>query len=315
MLQKLGNYLLSSNTHASTVALILAALSFWGIPTAFLALIILGLVALVKGPRAGLIVLAWAILPALCMLYLHQWAFLDGIAVLRSILVLALALLLRSKNSWHLVLEVSVGIGLLIVFGFHLFVPDVAHWWAESLKTYLANMDLHQALNMTQEQVQGLLSQALPYMTGLLVTGTLIGVFLLLIMARWWQKLVQYSERSLGQEFSAIRMMPWDAGVILVAVIGCLLAQNLALDCLPILLFPFVVTGLSVVHYGANRKKSESLLGGMNLTKTLKVILLILYVGLIFVPWVLVGILALVGLIDSGFNIRQYVFDRKRVKA
>lgn len=316
MLRKFGNYLLSSDTRASSIALILATLPFFGIPTGFLALVILGLVTLVKGPRSGLVVLAWVILPPLCQLYLHQWAFIDAITLMRCVLVLVLAAVFRARTSWRLVLEVEVLVGLLMVLGFHIFIGDLRAWWTTLLNTYFDKIELNQQLGLAQAQFQQFVEQVIPYATGFVVMGALIGVFVLVILARWWQKSLSFSDIAFAPEFAAIRISLADTGVIGVAMLAWLLTKNaLLLDCMPVLLFPTMIVGLSILHYAANRKKSKTLIGGNGLNMAMKVVLFVTYMGLILVPWIFASALALLGMVDSGFNVRKTVFDRKRVKA
>ena len=320
MLRKFGNYLLSTDARASGAALLFSTLGYFGIPTGFLNLVILAMVALIKGPRSGLVVLAWAILPSLCMLYLHEWAFFDMASALRCALILGLALLFRATSSWRTVLEFETLLGLLSVLGFHLVVGDSSQWWSKILGSYFEKLGLAQQLNLNAEQLQQFVQQITPYATGLVVVGVLLGVFILLLLARWWQKSLVFSAFSFGPEFAAIRMSPWTGAVILFAVLGWLfLAQanwvNCLADCLPVLLFPFVVAGLSILQYGADRKKPKKLWGGEILGTVLKVLIVIAYIGLIFVPWIVALVLALIGLVDSVFSIRQNLFDRKRVRA
>lgn len=311
--RKFGSYLLVKDSHASAAALIFAFLPFFGIPTGFMAAAILALVVLVKELRSSLMVLAWAALPTLCLLYLHQWASLDLLSLSRFILILCFALLLKLKKSWRLLLEVQALLGLVVVSAFHWLIPNLNQWWTQLLTGYVQQLESNSHLALTQDQWQSFIKQALPIMTGSIVTGALAGLTVLLVLASWWKAQI-FKPGSFGKEFRSIRMSLLDAGVLLVAVVGCLLHWRGLMDALPVLIFPFMVAGLSLLHYGANRKKPKKLMGKLFLNKVMFFVLAASYLGLLFVPWAAALILALLGFIDSGYSIRQQVFD-KRVRA
>lgn len=313
--RRFGNYLLAKDMHASAAALIFGVLAFFGIPTGFMSVVILALVTLAKGARPGLMVLAWAALPALCLLYINHWDSLDLLSLSRFVLIWGFALLLRSKASWQRLLELEMLLGAAGVIIFHLFVPKVAEWWVSLLTGYFDKLELNHALKLTPDQLKQFIAQVAPYATGSVAVGILLGVLLLLVMARFWQQSLILTKGSFGAEFCSIRLSHWDAGVLFAAVLGCLLQKTMALDLLPVVIFPFVVGGISLLHYGINRKKPETLMGGALVNKVLIFVLAACYIGLLFVPWAAALLLAFLGLVDSGYNIRKQIFDRKKVRA
>ncbi len=308
MLRKIGHFLLANNRNASAVALLLALLPFLGLPGGFFATIVLGLVTLVKGWRSGLIVLAWVALPSLCMLYLHHLAGLD-LFLVRCVLLWALAVILNQRLSWHWVLESEALVGVGVVLAFHMLLANLPQWWTKLLSTYFKQFEDQAFWNLSADQVQHFIQQIVPMATGLTTVVGLALVFLQLLLARGWQSAL-FSPGSLRKEFSAIRLSLIDSGVIVLAVVAWALHVEMALDLLPVLLFPCVVAGFSVLHYGANA--GGRVPGKRGLTQVLRFVLPVAYVGLLFLPWLLALLLALLSVIDSGFNLRGFFDMRAR---
>ena len=120
------------------------------------------------------------------------------------------------------------------------------------------------------------------------------GVLFELMIARWWQTYLVNSGE-FGKEFIAIRVERFFALEMVVLLVLMLINIKIATDIFPIVLLPFCVAGLSIVHFYARQKKS------------LIYFLVVIYVGLIFVPVVIVSILSLLAFIDTWRHFRRSV--------
>src|SRR3989338_1978895 len=98
-MKKLGKYLLTDNRRAAVTALLCAVVPLIG---GILAAVIVGLITLRKGYKAGLLVL-------------HRFDYnLFDMLLLRCVLVWMFAVMLRRTHSWALTLELFVFLGALV---------------------------------------------------------------------------------------------------------------------------------------------------------------------------------------------------------
>ena len=292
MIARLGKYLLAKEAHAVFVAFICALLPLFYFPTGFLAVIIIGLVTLQKGPKAGFYILAWTALPSIALFFLHRAGVFD-LLLLRFVLIWMLASLLYHYHSWSLLLEIIALVGVVLILLLHLFVSNVDAWWVEKLTAYMQGVvsNTHWKLSVSPSEFATRLA---PIATG--VTGFCFTMSLLidLIVSRWWQAIL-VCPGEFGKEFIQIR-----TGYVAVVFATLLLVLVLfkvpvAMDAFPLALFPFFVAGLSLLHFWASKKKS------------LIYFLILIYVGLFLLPALIVSILALIALIDTRRDFRKKV--------
>ena len=76
-MKKLGEFLLAKDSHAIVIAFLCALLPIFYIPTGFIAVIIVGLVTLQKGPKSGFWLLTWIALPSIALLVLREIGLFD----------------------------------------------------------------------------------------------------------------------------------------------------------------------------------------------------------------------------------------------
>lgn len=292
-MRKLGELLLARSGYAAFAALVFSLLPFIGVPFGFLASIIVGFVTLCRGPRTGLFVLVWVALPALALLYLHRFGRLDTLA-LDSALIWFLAYVLRRLGSWRWVFEIGAFIGVLLIVGLHIAFPDIQSWWLKHLTKYLQEVHSVTSWHLTATQTSALIKEFVPIASGAMVLLGLFWTWLMLMMARWWQTAIFYPGR-LREEFISIRNRYAMGVVVVLGLIGYLLKQPIAMDIFPVLLFPMMMGGLSFLHYITVIKKGFVIL------------IVLMYLGLLFLPLVVVVLLALVGFFDTWINFRKFL--------
>lgn len=293
-MRQFGKYLLANPLHALLIALFCALLPFVLIPGGFIAAIVIGLVTLCKGARIGFIILLGVALPVIA-LNLWKIGSLFDLLLIHCGLVWLLASVLRATGSWRLVLEIMTIIGIMVVIGFHWVLPDVSMWWIDLLKKHAANLRAFSGGQITEDKLIATLGKTVSIITGCVSDIVLLGVFTQLLVARWWQA-AMFRPGALAKEFFEIRNSPWIAIVLAATVFAALLDQDLALDLLPILIMPFLIEGLSLLHQWARIKKE------------IVYLLIAAYIGLIFLPLLLITILALAGYIDSWYDLRKRFF-------
>jgi len=251
--RKIGEFLLANNRNAAIVAFLCTLLPLIKLPGGFLASVIVAFVTLCRGARSGLLVLVWVALPAISLLYLHRFGVFD-ILLLRCVLVWVFAIVLRRYGSWRLVLELAVLLGFVVIAGLHLFIPDIHGWWMNHLSGYVKDVSKVTSWKLSAVETQQLIARLVPIATGVTAFVVLFGTWLLLFLARWWQSAL-FRVGELKKEFIQIRMSRGLAVILLVGVIGIWMKVALLVDFFPLLLLPFMIAGLSILHFLASIKK------------------------------------------------------------
>ena len=292
MMKKIGEFLLAKEMNAIVVAFLAALLPVFSVPTGFIATIIVALVTLQKGPKSGFWVLSWVALPAVSMLFLHRLGMID-VLFFRSLAIWIFASLFYRLRNWSRLLELVAVVCALLIALLHIIKPDIEQWWVTQLTTYIQHVIAasHWRIAVTPSEFAQRLA---PMITGVAAFFFASGVLFELMIARWWQTYLVNSGE-FGKEFIAIRVERFFALEMVVLLVLMLINIKIATDIFPIVLLPFCVAGLSIVHFYARQKKS------------LIYFLVVIYVGLIFVPVVIVSILSLLAFIDTWRHFRRSV--------
>lgn len=292
-MRKIGEWLLAQDRNAALVAFLAALSPLLYLPGGLVAAIIVGLVTLHRGVRSGLIVLAWVALPAISLLFLHRVGVFDVLLV-RCVLVWILASVLRSHRSWRLVLEVAVVIGVVGVIGVHLFVNDVSAWWLKILSDKMDVSTIAANWKVAENEITRYMQRIAPIATGLAGFVILFGTIVELLIARWWQA-AMFNPGGLRKEFVNIHMSRAASIVVVLAMLGGLLHAAIIIDLFPLLLLPFMLAGLSLMHLMLGMKKG------------LLIPVILVYTGLVFATFYMVLLLALLGFVDSWWDFRKRI--------
>lgn len=293
-MRKVGELLLASNRNAAIAAFLCTLMPLIKLPGGFFAAIIVALVTLQKGFKAGLIILAWVALPAVSLLFLHRWGVFDVLLVRCLLVWLFAGILGSSAGSWRLILEISALLGFFMVVGLHLFIPDLKAWWSQQLTHYFREMGIASAWKLTPEKMNLLINKVAPIATGIVYVVVMMGSLLQLLLARWWQAFL-FNPGGLRREFIQIRIGRLLALVAMVVLGGVFLKIDFLMDYTPVMLLPFMVSGLSLLHLF------------VTLNKSLVFPLILVYIGLLFLPVLVVLLLALAGYVDSWVNLRKKI--------
>jgi hypothetical protein len=285
--RKLGQHLLANPVHAMGLAILCVLIPVIG---GFLAAMVVGFVTLCRGYKTGLLVLAGVALPVLVIAIWKQIFLLDMVLV-RCALVWLLAGVLGQTVSWRLVLEIMTILGVCAVLAFHLLLSDPAEWIASR---YQLALNAILGGQISADQISEFVAQIKQIGTGLFIASPLLGAFCQLLAARWWQAAI-FHPGGLAKEFVEIRAGLVIAAIFTVTAIGALCRVSVAIDCLPVVILPLAINGLSLLHKWvlSNRK--------------IIYLLIIVYIGFVFLPVavVLVSVLALAGYVDSWYDLRK----------
>ncbi len=293
MLLRFGLYLTSKRQNAIWVALVCALLPFLQLPTLWISQVILALVTLHKGPKEGLWVLMWVALPGLALFLDGDPTLLLGVVVLRAVNIWWMAWILRHTASVTKTVLVAALVGILAVATVHVVIGDVSGWWSQELISYWQNLIDTFNIQTSPEQAKQSLGYVVQFATGALVVTLLLLDLAIVILARGWQAKL-FNPGGLHRELRQLRIHPLVSLVWLLCLGAGLAGSALALDVLPVVTLPFLLSGLSLIH---NKLDSH---------EKIKVPALItLYLGLIvFLPYVTI-VIALLGFIDSWCDFRK----------
>lgn len=255
----------------------------------------LALYTLYTGSQSGLLVLtaAAAVLIGVSLLVIHQ--ALPGVVMLVYWLPVWLAaMILRNLRDLAWAVMALTGVLSLVVIMVFLFLGDPEAWWSAQLQPLADLVSRHPDLGVGADQMQQLIEQMPRVMTGLIAAGLLFACLVSLLLGRWWQSQLVHPG-GLRQEFHAFRLQRQLALAGVALVIVASLQQggfsSLALQLLLVLMVPFLLSGLAVIHaVFAGRGIHRGWLIG-------------LYVLMTLLPQVLMMVVAL-GALDPWLDLR-----------
>ncbi len=293
-MRKLGEYFLANPHYAAMAALVCTTLPLVSIPGGFIAALLVGFVTLCRGFKTGLIVLIGAAVPVIIITVWKPFLLYD-LVFIRCALIWLLAGIFRITLSWRLILEILTILGIAVILGFHLTLADTAAWWSPKaemmIKTVLSSQ-------FSDERIQQMIQQIAPIATGLFCAITILGAWVQLLLARWWQAVV-FHPGGLTKEFIEIRAGWLLAAVFTLTLVAAMFGLDFAVDLLPVVILPLGIDGLCILHKW------------MRYNSKIIYLLAAVYIGLIILPVIVAGILALLGYIDTVYDLRKRYFTHQ----
>lgn len=285
-------------SHAMGAAFVLSLLPLG----ASISILITALVTLRKGAFEG----SWVLVATLAP-YLLGYAVTPAISqivlaatitvVVIDILTWLLAVILRERPQWGLVIEIAAFIGLVLIVLIHGIFPELQNWWVAQLTAYLnktATLLGSLATNDvgTADEMRVLAANTKRYIVGFVIASVVLNALLQLLIARWWQAAI-FNPGGLRKELHQIRLSYVFAAAF-IAIMGLAYTGNaLGVDMMPIMITVFCIAGLSMIHYGLASKKASLIW------------IVMVYLGIIFIFPMGIALVSLVGLLDSMLNLRQ----------
>lgn len=239
---------------------------------------VVALVNLRKGVAEGLLILLWALLPAI-----GNWMMGDPIPLLLMPAVAALAQLLRQTQSWQHVLLGAVTLGI------------IAQSSLQLMPGYIGQMEqlLGQAIS-SQVSQGGEIGMNAQELTAVLLSffgayHALISIAAI-VLARWWQALL-YNPGGFRKEFHRLRLGPVPAALLLALIVSGMAGTTPLNAWVNILCVAPLISGLALMH---------GIIGLKNLPRQW---LVPVYLVLLFLAQAMIA----AGLADSLLNIRKRV--------
>lgn len=291
MLKKFGEFLLAKDMNAIIIAFLAALLPVFNLPTGFVAVLVVGLITLQKGPRAGLWVLSWVALPALALLVTRHIGLFDLLFV-RCVVIWFLASLLRRYQTWNLLFEVVAVVGVIAVVALHWWNPQLEQWWMTQLTDYMQKMMVDAKVKEAATASAELAKHVAPIATGVIAFFVSTTVLIELAVVRWWQT-VLFDPGKFAQEAVQVRAGKIASLLAVIVFALTMMKSPIATDAMAIILLPLFFAGLSLLHFLARRNKRFVYL------------LIVIYAGFIFLPVLVVSALAVVAFVDTWVDFRR----------
>ncbi|NLW03933.1 MAG: hypothetical protein GX029_01690 [Pseudomonadaceae bacterium] len=246
---------------------------------------IVALVWLRMGPAQGIRVLLAAAIPGI-----YYWITAASPDVLLVVVGAALlAEILRTNQAWSRALLVGALLASLVAL--------TVKWLDDDLQTQIITLLLDQGGLAENYDLSTFDQQQLAIMLGRLFNGVITAVQLLmliasLVLARWWQA-VLYNPGGFQSEFHALRLPLWSSALLPILLVLIASGQTWLLPVVPVLLVPYLIAGIALVHGVFAIKKYNSFWLGL------------LYVLLFFAQPYMSFLLVLIALADSVMNFRH----------
>jgi len=267
-------------------------------PVSYLAGGVIALCTLRMGPKEGIsVVLATTVVFTLFAgLLLNQFSV-AGLFLLSSWLpVLAISLILGYTRSLATSLLVAVGLGLIVVLGFHLVLADPTLWWNTLISPAFEAATSRDSWQLEPAQTQALLGDISSMMTGFVAASFSLNAILGLFIGRAWQA-DAVNQGGFGQEFRQLNVGKPAAVLTTVLLLMTLTSfgvkGSLLVDLLIVTLMLFVLQGIAVVHAIVKQRQKH------------KFWLIAMYILLVVMPLQMMLVLVILGILEQWFNFRK----------
>lgn len=215
--------------------------------------------------------------------------------------VFGTAIVLRETASLSVAVLFALGLGLILVIGFYVWMDDPATFWGDTLQKVIQPVIERRGGEVDAQIINQTMQMFSTYATGAVAAGSLVTVLSSLLIARWWQANL-YNPGGFRAEFTQLSL-PWiisPAFLLMALATGttgggtAVFSANLVMP----ILMAFVLVGFAVLHAVCSVLPSGRFwLAGI-------------YVGLMFLaPMVL--LIAVIGLTDPWFHWRSRFVPRR----
>lgn len=304
-MRALASFILRGYSQTIMVMVGMAVLAMIAPPFSLVSGAALALATLRNGARFGLLVMVVSTVFVSALAYFSLGDALIGL-ILLAILWLPLwvvAWVLREFRSLALASIVTAALGVAGILLVYLWLGDTAAWWQEQLLVIFEPAIEAGGGLANREAVESILAGIARIMTGIAAAGIVLNTLMCLYLGRGWQAML-YNPGGFRSEFYELRLGRWIALASLLVIVVSMLplgvVSHLADEILIVVFVLFVIQGLAMLHaIVAKRKMHPGWLFG-------------LYVLAFLVLPQLMGLIALMGLMDNWLDLRRRV-DEKTV--
>lgn len=292
--QRHARKILASERYALVAALILAAMPFMG----WLAEALVALVTLRQGAKAG----AKLLIPVMLV---HTLVSIWSIPVSMALMLAMLNVLpcyiaahvLRTTTSWRAVASVLLSLVVLGAMVLQMLFPAFINDQYMHLEAMLKSLASNQANFLDFWLRHGVSPLVLAnYLLGVQAVSLVFSAMVPLFVARTLQAQLYYPG-GFREELFNFRGDKISLIVLGLLMLAAYFEQYLAINSLPLVLFYFVLAGLSLGAYMFSNMRPLAAMA-------------ILVLPIIFLSWVMLPLYALIGALDSVFDFRSYLSSK-----
>lgn len=242
----LAGLVMRGRAPAVLVTVVFAVLSIIVQPLVYLSGAAVALVTLRLGAGPGLFVTvaASAVVFVLAGLSVGNPAYALAFVVGVWAPVWVLAIVLRATINLPTTVLTGAGLALAAVLGMHAVFGDPAQFWMQVLDVFLKDADLGGQLTELKE----VLARS---MTAMLAMAWLFGVYISLLLGRWWQAML-YNPGGFKTEFLGLHIGKWPAWGVVALSLWAMVDKgemgSLPTDLAVVSLAPFALVGVSLMH-------------------------------------------------------------------
>ncbi len=287
----LAGFVMRGRAQAVLVTVAFAVFSIVIQPLVYLSGAAVALVTLRLGAGPGLFVTAAAsaVVAGLAALSIGNPAYALAFIVGVWAPVWVLGIVLRATINLPVTVLTGAGLALAAVLGMHAMFGDPARFWMQVLDVFLQDA----AMTGQMAEFKDMLARS---MTAMLAMAWLFGMYISLLMGRWWQAML-YNPGGFKEEFLALHIGKWPAWAVVGLSIWAMVDKgdmgSLPTDLAVVSLAPFALAGISFIHAWVEYKNHSAWW------------LLLIYLPALFLLPQVVFTLALVGLSDSWVDWRS----------
>lgn len=306
ILKRFAQFLLSRRANAIVLALLFSVIGFFR----WIGAVIAGFITIRKGPWEGGIVFLWTLLPIIVLWTMQPqfWLYFTTYVAMQ-VVFWAMATIMGYRQDYLPCLFLLVATCCLGIIGFVVWVGDVNQWFIQHMnmlineeKRFLSSAQITE-LKAYRDQFKAF-SQAYPsvsVMVGCGLPTLLISLWITvnLLIARMMDRSLERPEQ-FTQEFGLIHI-PYRFSILalIITALGVYLESEMLMALIPVLAFPLMVGGTSLIHYLiVNTNVPNFLLFVFYLVIVISLIMMVAF------PFVAL-ILVFVALIDSVFDCRK----------
>jgi hypothetical protein len=298
MLQSLAQFTMRGRWQAAGVIALLSVAALMLPPFSYLASGVIVLFTLRMGPKEGIkvVVATTAVFTLLAVLLLDK-IFITGLFLISSWLpIFGASWVLGYTRSLAMSLLAATGLGIVVVLGTYLVLPDPVLWWQQIIEPLAETLAQQPGWQFDQAQTQAIVLNLSGMMTGLMAAGLSLNIMLGLLIGRSWQAKL-YNPGGFASEFQQLKLGKSVAilTIVMMVVTALPLGDSVAIlrSCLPVLLVVFTLQGLSVVHAIVKQQQRQSFW------------LVTVYVLLIVMMPQMAVLLTIIGVLEQWFNFRR----------
>lgn len=298
MLQSLAQFTMQGRWQAAGVIALLSVAALMLPPFSYLASGVIVLCTLRMGPKEGMkVVVATTALVTLLAGLLLDKLFISGLFLISSWLpIFGASWVLGYTRSLAMSLLAATGLGIVVVLGTYLVLPDPVLWWQQVIEPLAETLAQQPGWQFNQAQTQAIVLNLSGMMTGLMAAGLSLNIMLGLLIGRSWQAKL-YNPGGFASEFQQLKLGKSVAilTIVMMVVTALPLGDSVSIlrSCLPVLLVVFTLQGLSVVHAIVKQQQRQSFW------------LVAVYVLLLVMMPQMAVLLTIIGVLEQWFNFRR----------